>query len=91
MSEYDTERAAAAAALSLQAAPLRITAAGKVFIDAYLDAFDGAPPAARKVLVQHIMETAAGREELGSASWTAQSVYSRLKVARKLRGVAVEL
>ena len=77
--------AALAKAAAAQApVPRRVafTAAGRNFIDAYLDAFIGASPTARKVLVQHILEAAAAHSGLGSKNWTAQTVVSRLKNVR---------
>jgi hypothetical protein len=86
--EYTAAQAAAAAAQAALAPPPRritFTTAGKAFIDSYLDMFINASPSARKVLVEHVLQAAAGHDELGSANWNAQSVVSRLKNARSAR------
>ena len=77
--EVKAERAAAlaAAAAPPPAAP-RFTAPGEAFIDAFANLFMGAAPPQRRAIVTHILVTAAAHSQLGSATWTASSVYSRL-------------
>ena len=84
--DHDAARAAAAAKLAQPLRRIAFTAGGGAFIDARLDEFIGASPAARKALVHGILVEAAAREtELCAANWTAKSVFSRLKNARSLR------
>ena len=79
---------AAQAAAEAQAAPRRIAfnAAGKIFIDAHVDAFVAAAPAVRWRIIDDILEQAAGHEaELGSRHWTADKVKGRLANVMKAR------
>ena len=85
-------RLAALAAAAAQApAPRRIVVSvlGRIFIDAYLDAFIAASPTARQQLVQQILLAAAAHGGLDSGNWTAQRVVARLKNARAARNSAV--
>ena len=67
----------------------KISAVGGAHIDAHVDAFIAASPTEREQLVQHILATATDNADLGSANWTAQSVFNRLKNTRSLRNRAV--
>jgi hypothetical protein len=60
---------------------LALTAASKVLIDTFADAYVGASLAARKMLIEYITAAASGDENLGSTTWTASSstVHARLK------------
>ena len=89
--EYTAAQAAAQAALAPPPRRITFTTAGKAFTtaDSYLDMFINASPSARKVLVEHVLQAAAGHDELGSANWNAQSVVSRLKNARSARNAVV--
>jgi hypothetical protein len=58
---------------------LALTAASKVLIDTFADAYVGASLAARKMLIEYITAAASGDENLGSTTWTASTVHARLK------------
>ena len=83
------ERAAAlaAAAAPPPAAPC-FTATGKAFIDAFANLFMGAAPPQRRAIVNHILVTAAAHAQLGCATWTASSVYSRLLFRGRMNAAA---
>ena len=85
-------RLARALTAAPQAPPPRriaLTAAGRTFIDAYLDIFITASPTERKILIQHTLLAAAAHGGLDAGNWTAQTVVSRLKYARAARNSAV--
>ena len=71
--------------------PRRISfnAAGKLFIDSYVDAFEKLAPAARKTLVTSIVHEGRKTYEtarmLNSTFWTEHSIMCRLKNTMKLR------
>ena len=74
-----------------QAAPRRITfsAAGKAFIDEYVDIFRAAGPAQRRLIVDGILAAAAGLDAvLDSRHWTVHTVETRLKNEMKRRNQA---
>ena len=82
---------AAQAAREAQPAPRRITfsAAGRAFIDEYVDMFKAAGLAQRRQIVDGILAAAAGLDaELDSRHWTVHTVETRLKNVMKARNQA---